>query len=115
MPINRRSFCLAAVAVAAPSFVGRAAGDERRWPNGTPFTLGVAAGCPRPSGFVLWTRLAPQPLSSDPDRPGGLSGAPITVAYEIARDPALRDVVRRGSAVAEPEYAYVGPCRGRRA
>ncbi len=29
--------------------------------GGYPFTLGVASGDPAPDGFVLWTRLAPQP------------------------------------------------------
>ncbi len=33
-----------------------------------PFTSGVASGDPSPSGFVLWTRLAPEPLQG-----GGLS------------------------------------------
>src|SRR3954451_11919935 len=39
------------------------------WRDGDPFSLGVAAGSPATDGFVLWTRLAPQPLSSDPDAP----------------------------------------------
>ncbi len=30
-----------------------------------PFTLGVASGAPLPDGIVLWTRLAPDPLSGD--------------------------------------------------
>ncbi len=28
-----------------------------------PFTLGVASGDPDPQGIVLWTRLAPEPLT----------------------------------------------------
>src|SRR5215207_7094300 len=107
MAIDRRRFLhLAATSVVAPALIGRAAGQDRRWPNGTPFTLGVAAGCPRPSGFVLWTRLAPDPVSPDPDRPGGLNGAAIDVAYEIARDPMLQDIVLRGITSADPEFAY---------
>ena len=42
----------------------------------TPFTLGVASGDPAPDGFVIWTRLAPEPLA--PDGRGGL-GAPVPV------------------------------------
>ncbi|CAN0596762.1 unnamed protein product, partial [Laminaria digitata] len=34
-----------------------------------PFSLGVASGEPTSDGFVLWTRLAPNPL--DPD--GGMA------------------------------------------
>src|SRR5256885_2144893 len=82
---------------ATPAIIGRAFGQVRSWPNGAPFSLGVASGCPRPSGFVLWTRLAPDPLSTDPDGVGGLSGPGIEVTYEIAADPELRNVVRRGS------------------
>jgi len=107
MAIDRRRFLhLAASSAFAPALIGRAAGQERRWPNGTPFTLGVAAGCPRPSGFVLWTRLAPEPLSTDPDRPGGLSGQSIDVAYEIARDTAFQDIAVRGITSADREFAY---------
>src|SRR5262245_16499052 len=63
-----------------------------------PFTLGVAAGAPRPDGFVLWTRLAP------------LSGAPIgddrEIGYEIADEPAFRRVVQHGRARAEVGFAH---------
>lgn len=34
-----------------------------------PFSLGVASGDPSPDGFVLWTRLAPDPLAP---RGGGM-------------------------------------------
>ena len=95
--------------IAAPALVGCAESGGRgpSWSKGNdPFSLGVAAGDPAPDGFVLWTRLAPEPLSFDPARPGGMGGGPVTVAYEIATDPALRNVIRRGTAPAEPEFAY---------
>lgn len=107
MAINRRRFLhLAAATPFAPALIGRAAGQERRWPNGTPFTLGIASGCPRPTGFVLWTRLAPEPLSADPDKPGGLSGQSIDVAYEIARDSSFQDIAMRGLTSADPDFAF---------
>jgi alkaline phosphatase D len=63
-----------------------------------PFTLGIAAGAPRPDGFVAWTRLAP------------LSGAPIgddrEIGYEIADEPTFRRVVQPGRARAESAFAY---------
>ena len=31
----------------------------------TPFTLGVASGEPTPTGVILWTRLAQEPLRPD--------------------------------------------------
>ena len=49
-----------------------------------PFSLGVASGAPRDDGFVLWTRLAPDPLSVDPATPGGMRGSDTRVSYEIA-------------------------------
>jgi alkaline phosphatase D len=63
-----------------------------------PFTLGVAAGAPRPDGFVLWTRLAP--LSEMP------LGGDREVGYEVAEEPAFRRVVQRGLARAEAAFAH---------
>lgn len=40
-------------------------------PRSDPFTLGVASGDPEPDGFVIWTRLALDPLAAD-----GLGGMP---------------------------------------
>jgi alkaline phosphatase D len=96
----------AAGLVAAPSLVGCVAGSGATWRKGDPFSLGVASGEPSPDGFVLWTRLAPEPLAADPATPGGMSGGPVTLGYEIATDPTMRDIVRRGTAVAEPRFAY---------
>jgi alkaline phosphatase D len=76
------------------------------WQPGNPFSLGVASGAPRADGFVLWTRLAPVPLSTDPERPGGMNGGDVNVAYEIATDDAMTDIVRRGDAVAEQKFAH---------
>jgi alkaline phosphatase D len=91
--------------LAAPAIIGRAQGQARSWPS-NPFSLGVASGAPRPDGFVLWTRLAPDPLSADPAAPGGMTGGDVPVAYEIANDPAMNDIVRRGVARAEAVYAH---------
>ena len=46
---------------------GGAAAQDRSVATGLafadyPFQLGVAAGDPAPDGFVIWTRLAPEPL-----------------------------------------------------
>ncbi|MDQ7248943.1 alkaline phosphatase D family protein [Dongia sedimenti] len=71
-----------------------------------PFPLGVASGDPLPDGFVLWTRLAPEPLSRDPNAPGGLSGGDILLHVEIAEDPLMHRIVRRGLARAEAAFAH---------
>jgi alkaline phosphatase D len=85
--------------VAAPAVLRRAAAQS--WNKGDPFSLGVASGAPRPDGFVLWTRLAPEPMSTDPETPGGMSGGDVTIVYEIATDEGMTNIVRRGDAVAE--------------
>jgi alkaline phosphatase D len=109
--IDRRRFVGGAGAgliglIAAPAVFSGAFAQERRWSGGDPFSLGVASGAPRPDGFVLWTRLAPDPLSPDPATPGGMTGGDVPVTYEIAGDPAMRDIVRRGIATAERAYAH---------
>ena len=92
------------VLVGAPAVLRRAAAQS--WSTGQPFSLGVASGAPRPDGFVLWTRLAPDPMSTDPETPGGMSGGDVSVAYEIATDDAMVNIVRRGDAVAERKFAH---------
>ncbi|CAN7523661.1 alkaline phosphatase D family protein [Arthrobacter sp. LjRoot14] len=59
-----------------------------------PFTLGIASGEPWPDGFVLWTRLALDPLAED-----GLGGMPsrsVPVAWEVAEDAGMKRIVARG-------------------
>ena len=70
--------------IAAPALIRAAAAQS--WRGGNPFSLGIASGTPRADGFVLWTRLAPDPLSGNPDAPGGMSGGDVTLRYEIATD-----------------------------
>jgi alkaline phosphatase D len=65
------------------------------------FALGVASGEPLPDSVVLWTRLAP-----DPHNGGGMPPAPVPVHWEIAEDEAMRRSVRRGTAIARPEWAH---------
>ena len=93
-----------AALIAGPYLLRHAAAQA--WRAGDPFSLGVAAGAPRADGFVLWTRLAPDPLSTDPATPGGMHGGDVTVGYEIASDSGLRSIVRRGEAIAEQAFAY---------
>ena len=90
--------------VAAPALLRQ--GRAQSFSAGDPFSLGVASGAPRPDGFVLWTRLAPEPLSINPETPGGMSGGDASVNYEIAADDAMRNVVRAGKATAEQAFAH---------
>ncbi len=66
-----------------------------------PFTLGVASGDPSSDGFVLWTRLAPEPLEN-----GGMDDKAIEVQWELADDEGMHQIVRKGTAVAKPELAH---------
>jgi alkaline phosphatase D len=69
-----------------------------------PFRLGVASGDPLPDGFVIWTRLAPEPLAADGR--GGMPPQAYGVRYEIAEDERFQRVVRRGAVEAAPELAH---------
>src|SRR5215813_7612404 len=73
---------------------------------GNPFTLGVASGNPGPDSVILWTRLAPEPLAPDPDRPGGMPPEPVAVRWEVGLDDRLTQIVRNGEAAAMPEFAH---------
>ncbi len=67
-----------------------------------PFTLGVASGDPSPTGVVLWTRLAPDPLAIG----GGMPAEPFEVDYELSQDEHFRAIVRKGTTVALGDEAH---------
>jgi alkaline phosphatase D len=112
--LNRRRMLGAAASaglalIAAPAVLRLARaenGPAPNWRAGNPFSLGVASGAPRPDGFVLWTRLAPDPLSVNPETPGGMSGGDLVLRYEIATDDGMKNVVRRGMAIAQQMFGY---------
>lgn len=67
-----------------------------------PFRLGVAAGDPQPDGFVIWTRLAPDPLAEH----GGMPMQAVAVDWEVAADASFKTIVAKGEAVARPELGH---------
>ncbi|MCY1647581.1 alkaline phosphatase [Caulobacter sp. SL161] len=67
-----------------------------------PFQLGVASGDPSPDGFVIWTRLAPEPLEIG----YGMPSAPVAVEWEVADAPNMRNIVAKGTAIAPPELGH---------
>ncbi|MFE9442738.1 alkaline phosphatase D family protein [Streptomyces sp. NPDC006602] len=103
---DRRRFLTAGAAVlgAAASaqlwLPGTARAAETPLPDGV-FSLGVASGDPLPDGIVLWTRLAPDPLKG-----GGMPDSMVPVQWELAEDGRFRNVVRRGTAQAQPAYGH---------
>jgi alkaline phosphatase D len=97
--LTRRHFIAtgAAALVAAPSII-RA---QSKW-RANPFSLGVASGDPAPDGFVIWTRLAPDPL----DQHGGMSPDTMPVAWDVASDEGFATIVAKGEAPARTELAH---------
>ena len=84
--MDRRRFIGSGGAFVAAVTVGRHLARAA----GSPFTLGVASGDPLPDGFVLWTRLASDPLAADGQ--GGMAGytaaksAVLGLTRSLARD-----------------------------
>ena len=64
----------------------------------------MASGDPLPDGFVIWTRLAPDPLADD--GAGGMPSRHQQVGWQVATDARFTDVVRAGSARTGPELGH---------
>lgn len=88
-----------ALGISAPATAGAAPP-----PSDASFGLGVASGSPRSDSMVMWTRLTRDPLA--PDGHAGMPRRNYGVHWEVATDPELRHVVRRGHALAQPELAH---------
>ncbi|MEO0614598.1 MAG: alkaline phosphatase D family protein [Pseudomonadota bacterium] len=86
--------------VAAPAFIQGALGDAYLEATSL-FPLGVASGDPAPGSVVLWTRLADDPLAG-----GQIPDRPIPLTWEVAEDPGMRRVLRRGVGVARPQFGH---------
>lgn len=86
-------------AMAALSATPAIAVDHGARGNADPFALGVASGDPDVDGFVIWTRLVG--ASAEPLRAGA-----VEIRYEVATDPAFRQIVRVGRGAARPERGH---------
>jgi len=93
---TRRRFLLAAGATLAAPAVLR---FPVAWAQSEPFALGVASGDPWPESVVIWTRLM---LGDVGDVPGDRA----TLRWEVAEDDHFHRIVRRGTVVAEPQWAH---------
>src|SRR4051794_19730460 len=94
MNLTRRLFLIQSAAFATTLY---AAPSFKKYP----FSLGVMSGDPTPDGFVLWTRLAPDPVNG-----GGMDSTAMEVEWLVAEDESLRRVVKKGKATAAPELAH---------
>lgn len=103
--LDRRRFLTTSSALLSPWVASTlplsAAVKSRVSLSGYPFQLGVASGEPWPDGFVIWTRLAPEPITG-----GGMPDSLVEVEWEVASDDQFRKVVRQGKAVASPQLAH---------
>ncbi len=95
---SRRGFFLksagsAAAALAVGSGIGNAA--AARADRAGLFQHGVASGDPLSDRVILWTRVTPTSASSV-----------VVVTYEVATDPALTQVVQRGTTKTNPARDY---------
>src|SRR5688572_33426474 len=95
-PINRRTVLRGGLAGLGGAYALPWAGSTAVAHGGRLFTLGVASGDPGARSVVIWTRLAPDPLTAD----GGMAPQPVPVRWQVARDPQMRHVVSRGTALA---------------
>ncbi len=97
---SRRNFLATATlaGLSAPAILRAEAGFFRDFP----FSLGVAAGDPASDGFVIWTRLAPDPMAPH----GGMPLVNIPVEWEVAEDGGFRKVVAHGTELARPELGH---------
>lgn len=103
--VDRRTFLASAAAAGSfallPTTVARPVlARSLRFLN-DPFSLGVAAGEPLSDGFVIWTRIAPDPFD-----PEALPPQPIEVDWQVASDPKFRTVLRKGTTLAHAEFAH---------
>lgn len=87
----------AVLGVATPAIL-----KAQSWFADYPFSLGVAAGDPAPDGFVIWTRLAPDPMKGG----GGVSPYALPVQWEVASDERFGTIVAKGEALARPELGH---------
>jgi len=103
--LDRRAFLAASARIAALAALAPLAScAQTSGPvklDKDPFTLGVASGDPLPDSVILWTRLAMDPLHG-----GGMPNAPIDVEWTVARDDAMKDVAKSGTASAIPELVH---------
>src|SRR5688572_19428718 len=101
--LSRRGFLTGAGALATFALSGepwRGRAQARLRFSDHPFKLGIASGDPQPDGFVLWTRLAPDPLDG-----GGMTADPVTVEWQVAVDDRMSRVVQQGAATASATLA----------
>lgn len=101
---DRRQFLLSGASLAVLPWLGTiATGAVKRKASfaADPFQLGIASGDPAADGFVIWTRLAPEPVEG-----GGMPNLPFEVRWQVAADEGMKRVVRQGTTLATPQLGH---------
>lgn len=71
--------------------------DDLGYQGAAPFVHGIASGDPLQDRVILWTR-----ITND----GSINAASIPVAYRVATDPALKNIVAQGRAIATAQSDF---------
>jgi alkaline phosphatase D len=101
---TRRQFIYSGAALASLPWLGvniAQAVAARASFSKDPFQLGIASGDPTPTGAVIWTRLAPEPLAG-----GGLPPEIYEVQWEVADDEGMQKIVQKGKEYATPALGH---------
>lgn len=99
--ISRREFHRLAGATGALALLPFARAGAQVNFSSYPFQLGVASGDPSADGFVIWTRLAPEPFV-----PEYLGQTIFEVTWEVAEDTGFARIAKSGVAWARPHLAH---------
>lgn len=98
---DRRQFIKKiALGTAASSVAALSKATEK--PFSYPFILGVASGDVTNDSVVLWTRLAPDPLSDN----GGMNITTAHVQWKLATSSDMTKVVQKGDYTTSKDYAH---------
>jgi alkaline phosphatase D len=96
-PVSRRTFIRSA-AVSAAAWPLALRGQTAREPASPLFRHGVASGDPLTDRVILWTRVTAPPARS--------ATTPVEVAWQVAADERLTQVIARGTAAAAAERDF---------
>ncbi|WP_149496790.1 alkaline phosphatase D family protein [Roseiconus lacunae] len=101
--INRRGFVAFSGLFASLAIASRQANaDTKQSFSKNPFSVGIASGDPDHRGFVIWTRLAPEPLEPH----GGMPLQNLPVDWQVATDDQMKNVVAEGTHIATPALGH---------
>ena len=99
--MRRRRFLQGLLAALVVSFIGMRKPGAQGW-GGYVFRHGVASGDPDTDSVILWTRVS------------GATSRPIRVRWEVATDPDMKRVLRRGETWASDAHDYTVKVEARR-